>query len=91
MDVGTNPVKLRIACCRRQREKSRTHIEQEAWRAEEEGLRDVALHRDHTDKYRGRSPIILERYLIGFQDARALMRIATVTQLHQSSGRRMSH
>ncbi|MFO0699871.1 MAG: hypothetical protein U0236_11620 [Nitrospira sp.] len=37
MDVATNPVTLRIACCRRQREKARTHIEQEAWRAEEEG------------------------------------------------------
>ncbi|MBX3350259.1 MAG: hypothetical protein KF747_16160 [Nitrospira sp.] len=90
MDIGTNPVKLRIACCRRQREKARTHIEQEAWRAEEEGLRDAALHRDHTDKYRERSPIILERYLIGFQDARALMRIAKVTQLRQSTGGRMS-
>lgn len=46
------------------------------------GLRDAALHRDHTNKYRGRSPIILERYLMGFQDARALMRVARVTQLH---------
>lgn len=91
MDITSNTVKLRIACCRRQREKARTQIEQEAWRAEEEGLRDAALRRDHTNKYRERSPIILERYLIGFQDARTLMRIAKVTQLPPSPERKMSH
>ena len=89
MDIGTNPVKLRIACCRRQRAKARTKIELEAWRAEEDGLRDAILHRDHVNKYRGRSPIIFERYLIGFQDARALMRVAQVTRVHQSGNQRM--
>lgn len=91
MGITNNPVRLRIACCRRQRDKARTHIEQEAWRAEEEGLRDAVLQRNHTDKYRMKSPIMLERYLIGFHDARALMRIAKVTQPHQFSGKRMSH
>jgi len=76
MDATTNPVTSRIVCCRRQRAKARTKIELEAWRAEEEGLRDAVLHRDHVNKYRGGSPIILERYLMGFQDAKALMRVA---------------
>ena len=86
MDATTNPVTFRIACCRRQRAQARTRIEQEAWRAEEEGLRDAVLHRDHVDKYRARSPIVLERYLIGVQDARALMRIAQALQFRQSVG-----
>lgn len=84
MDALTNPVIFRIACCRRQRAKAHTKIEQEAWRAEEEGLRDAVLHRDHTDKYRDQPPIILERYLTGFQDARALMRVAKALELYKS-------
>lgn len=79
MDATSNPVTFRIACCRRQRAKARTKIEIEAWRAEEEGLRDAVLHRDHVNKYLERSPKIFERYMLGFEDAKVLMRAARIT------------
>ena len=91
MDARTNPVTFRIACCRQQKAKAPTKFEKDAWCAEEEGLRDAVLYRDHVNKYRDRSPILLERYLIGLRDARALMRVAKVTQPRQSAGGRMSH
>lgn len=90
MDASTNPVTFRIACCRQQKAKAPTKFEKAAWHAEEEGLRDAVLYRNHADKYRDRSPILLDRYLMGFQDARALMRVTKVTQLRQSAGGRMS-
>ena len=76
MDYTTNSVTFRIVWCRRQRIKARTDLEVEAWRAEEEGLRDAILRRDHVTKYRGRSPVLFERYVLGFQDGKALMRVA---------------
>ena len=91
MDAKTNPVTFRIACCRQQKAKAPTKFEKAPWHAEEEGLRDAVLYRDRVDKYRNCSPILLERYLMGFQDARALMRIAKVSQPHQAAGGRMSH
>ena len=81
MDAMSNSVTNRIACCRRQRAKAQTKIELEAWRAEEEGLKDAILHRDHTDKYREKSPVLRERYLMGFQDATALMRVGQMNRL----------
>lgn len=84
MDYTINPVTFRIVWCRRQRAKARTDLEVEAWRAEEEGLRDAVLRRDHVHKYRDRSPILLERYMLGFQDAKALLRAAQATRSHQS-------
>ena len=84
MDYTTNPVTFRIVWCRRQRTKARTDLEMDAWRAEEEGLRDAVLRRDHVDKYRERSPILFERYVLGFQDGKALMRVAKTTRSHQS-------
>lgn len=85
MDCTTNPVTFRIVWCRRQRTQARTDLEVEAWGAEEEGLRDAVLRRDHVDKYRGQSPILFERYVLGYQDGKALMR---VNQFRQSGSRR---
>jgi hypothetical protein len=85
MNAITNSVTYRIACCRRQRAKARTDIESEAWRAEEEGLRDAVLHQDHVHKYRGRSHILFERYMLGFQDGKALMRIARISRFAQAT------
>jgi hypothetical protein len=85
MDATTNPVTFRIVWCRRQRAKARTKTELEAWHAEEQGLRDAVLHRDHVIKYWQRSPRILERYVLGFEDAKALMRAAQVTRFRPSS------
>lgn len=79
MDYTTSQVTYRIVWCRRQRAQARTEAELEAWRAEEEGLRDAVLHRDHVNKYRLRSSKLFERYLLGFQDAAALMRAARAT------------
>jgi hypothetical protein len=84
MDYTANLVTLRIVCCRQQRAKAGTDLEVEAWRAEEEGLRDAVLRRDHVQKYRSRSPILFERYVLGFQDGKALMRVARVTRSRQS-------
>lgn len=84
MDATSNPVTFRIIWCRRQRAKARTALERDAWRAEEEGLRDAVLRRDHVHKYRERSPILFERYMLGFQDGKALMRAAQVTRFRQS-------
>ncbi|MEK9139591.1 MAG: hypothetical protein AAB308_00940, partial [Nitrospirota bacterium] len=88
MDATSNPVTFRIVWCRRQRAKARTDLEIDAWRAEEEGLRDAVLRRDHVHKYRGRSPVLFERYVLGFQDAKALMRAAQVTRFPQSGSHR---
>lgn len=84
MDYTINPVTCRIVWCRRQRAKARTDLEIDAWRAEEEGLRDAVLRRDHVHKYRARSPLLFERYVLGFQDGKALMRAAQVTRFRQS-------
>jgi len=85
MDHTTNPVTFRIVWCRRQRVKARTDLEMEAWRAEEEGLRDALLRRDHVSKYCGRSSILFERYVLGFQDGKALMRVARVNRFGQTA------
>ena len=85
MDYTTNPLTFRIVWCRRQRVKARTYLEAEAWRAEEEGLRDSVLRRDHATKYRGRSPVLFERYVLGFQDGKALIRVARVNRFSQAA------
>ncbi len=81
MDAAAYAVTFRIVWCRRQRANASTQMELEAWRAEEEGLRDAVLHRDHVHKYRSHSPKVLERYLLGFQDAKALIRTTRVARI----------
>ena len=76
MASSTNPVLFRIEWCRQQRTKVHAGTEHEGWRAEEEGLRDALLNRDHTSEYRHASPALLERYVLGFQDGQALIRAA---------------
>ena len=85
MDYTTNPVTSRIVWCRRQRAKARTNLEMDAWRAEEEGLKDAVPRRDHVHKYRERSPILFERYVLGFQDGKALMRVARLNHIKQTA------
>ncbi|MBX3331825.1 MAG: hypothetical protein KF722_15565 [Nitrospira sp.] len=85
MDYTTNPVTFRIVWCRRQRIKAWTDLEVEAWRAEEEGLRDAVLRRDHVTKYRRQSPVLFERYVLGFQDEKALMRVAQVNRFGRAA------
>jgi hypothetical protein len=83
----TDPVKLRIAWCRRQRVKAVTDTEVEGWYAEEEGLRDALLHRDHTNEYRLSPPEVYERYVLGLQDGTALIRAAWLERTQASCHR----
>jgi hypothetical protein len=69
----------RIEWCQRQREQARTQAEREGWRAEEEGLRDALRNRDRTYQYRHSPPgvfDVFERYAMGHEDGRALIRLA---------------
>jgi len=84
VDTTAYAVTCRIVWCRRQRARACSEVERDAWRAEEDGLRDAVLHRDHVDKYRSHSPNVLERYLLGFQDAKALIRTARVARFGQA-------
>ena len=69
------PLVVRIDWCRRQRGQARTQREVEGWCAEEEGLWDALLERDHTDQYRQSPPSVFERYAMGLDDGRALIRL----------------
>jgi hypothetical protein len=78
MEVTSTSIISRIEWCRRQRIQARTHAELEGWRAEEQGLRDAILNRDHTKHYRYSPPGVFERYAMGFLDGQALIRLARV-------------
>ena len=69
------PLVARIEWCRRQRRQAPTQCEVEGWCAEEEGLWDALLERDHTDQYRHSPPSVFERYAMGLDDGRALIRL----------------
>lgn len=75
MAYATNSIMARIEWCRSQRTQARGERETEEWHAEEEGLLDALLNADHSDKYRYSSTGIFERYTIGLQDGRALLRV----------------
>ncbi len=75
----------RIEWCRRQETQACTRAELDAWRAEEEGLRDALLNRDRTYQYRYSPSRIFERYAIGLQDGRALIRLAWVERHLETS------
>jgi hypothetical protein len=81
MKHTTNPINVRIEWCRRQIAQARTEPEMDGWRAEEDGLRDALINRDHTDDYRLCPPEIRERYVLGFQDGSALLRAARIERV----------
>jgi hypothetical protein len=72
---------FRMAWCREQMALAETEFESDAWRAEEEGLRDALLNKDHTEQYRLSPPEILERYLRGFHDGMILLRAARADRM----------
>ena len=78
--VTWNPVVFRIQWCRHQRQNAHTKLDQDVWRAEERGLRDALLNRDNTSRYRQASPRVFERYVLGFQDGQALIRVAWINR-----------
>lgn len=80
MHNGYQLVFVRIAWCRRQSALAGTECEGDGWRAEEAGLRDALLNRDHTDHYRLSLPEIFDRYVLGFQDGTVMLRAAQVVR-----------
>ena len=80
MTHETKSIASRIEWCQRQSTQARAQLELEGWQAEEEGLRDALFNRDHTNQYQQRSPGLFERYALGLQDGRAVIRTAAVYQ-----------
>ena len=81
MGYATNSIISRIEWCRRQRAQLATSRELEEWEAEEQGLQDAILNTDHTNQYRLSPPRVFERYAMGLQDGKALIRAEVVTSL----------
>ena len=72
----------RIEWCRRQSMQACAPLEAAGWQAEEDGLWDALLDRDHTNQYQ-QSPtgvFARYRYTMGLQDGHAMMRTAAVGQ-----------
>ena len=80
MTVTSPSIVARMEWCRWQSTHAQTDPEIEGWRAEEDGLRDALLHRDHTKLYRYGPPGVFVRYAMGFEDGHALMRLAWVAR-----------
>ena len=81
----TESIASRIAWCRRQKRQARARLDFEGWHAEEEGLRDALLNRDHTNQYRYCPPGVFDRYVMGLQDGLAVIRAEAVEQHHATS------
>lgn len=80
MLYAPSSILFRINWCRRQRVQARTDPEMQRWRAEEEGLRDAFLRRDHTSQYRYFPVGVSERYTMGFEDGRSMIRVACIAR-----------
>jgi hypothetical protein len=78
MDYATKSIASRIEWCRRQSPQARTPLEREGWQAEEEGLRDALLNKNHTYQYQQGQPGVFERYAMGLQYGREVLRTAFV-------------
>ena len=76
----------RIAWCQQQKLKAPTEAELEAWCAEEEGLWDALLDRDRTYHFQNSPLAVFERYALGLEDARTLIRAAWVGRKLHSGG-----
>ena len=86
MTVMNPSIVARIEWCRSQETQACTRAELDEWRAEEDGLRDALLHRDHTKLYRYSPPGVFVRYAMGLEDGHALIRLAWV-QRHLATSR----
>lgn len=80
MAYATKSIASRIDWCRRQKIQACALRELEGWQAEEEGLQDALLHRDHTTQYQQGPLGLFERYAMGLQDGKALIRATAVDQ-----------
>ncbi len=66
-------IESRIEWCRRQSTQACAPRERARWHAEEEGLRDALLNKDHTTQYQQGPPGVFERYAMGLQYGRAVL------------------
>jgi len=82
MAHASTSIEARIKRCCKLRTQACTQAELDAWRAEEKGLRDALLERDHTHQYRDRLSAVFERYAMGFEDGKALIRLACMDAMH---------
>ena len=48
-------------------------LDLDEWQAEEEGLQDALLNRNHSNHYQHCFPGVYKRYVMGFEDGQALM------------------
>jgi hypothetical protein len=80
MEYKTKSIASRIEWCRLQKTQACAQLDREGWQAEEEGLRDALLNRNHTDQYQYCPPGVFKRYVMGFQDGQALIHTAVVDQ-----------
>jgi hypothetical protein len=85
MTMSHSLIIFRIVWCRKLRRQAPTPSEMEGWRAEEQGLRDALLTKDHSNHYRASLPSIFERYLMGFQDAQTLIRIEQMARASKTT------
>lgn len=76
MAYETESFASRIEWCRRQSTQARAPLERAGWRAEEEGLRDALLNKNHTYQYQQGPPGVFERYAMGLQYGREVLRTA---------------
>jgi len=78
MSYATKSIASRIEWCRRQSPKARTPLERAGWQAEEDGLRDALLNKNHTYQYQQGQPGVFERYAMGLQYGHEVLRTAFV-------------
>jgi hypothetical protein len=78
MAYPTKSLGSRIEWCRQQSTQARTPLERAGWQAEEEGLRDALLNKNHTYQYQQGQPGVFERYAMGLQYGREVLRTAFV-------------
>jgi len=79
MDDATKSFASRIEWCRRQSMQARAPLERAGWQAEEEGLRDALLNNNHTYQYYQGPPGVFERYTMGLQYGREVLRTAAMS------------
>ena len=84
MAYASNAIMARIKWCRWQRTQARGQHESDEWHAEEDGLRDALLNRDHSNQYRYAPPGMFMRYTMGLQDGLTLLRMGEVGRLFRA-------
>lgn len=86
MGYVTHSIMARIEWCRRKRTRAQGQREFEEWHAEEDGLRDALLNRDHSKQYRYGARGIFVRYLMGLEEGRDLIRVDAVGRQFRHTG-----